>query len=704
MKLVTIVARGTENVLAEELSSFGVVNPHVSPGAVAFDADSEVAYRVGMGSRVASRLLVQLQEFDAIDADAVYEGARQVDWLEHISADQTFSVHCAASPSVRDNTHYLALKVKDAIVDFFRDTKGTRPNVDKDSPDLRVHLYFTGRHASLSIELMRKPLHLRGYRPPGVHAPLRETLAAAILYLVDWPKLSAEGLSLVDPMCGSGTLLVEAAWMAAGISPRILWGSRFLSGWRQHDMDAWSIVRAETKLPTGKKETLNIYGSDASADSLALCKEALRRARVDIQDLRRLPMAELTPPEGATEGIVVANPPYGDRLGSDGELLSLYQSVGDVLKQQFGGWTGHVFTGNEALGKRIGLKPSQKHDLFNGPIRCQLLSFPITARSNGNKAGPAWRKPSKQAQMFDNRLRKNLKKLKGKLPTKKWPCYRIYDRDIPEYNVAVDVYEDAACIQEFQRPLSVNASDALGRLQDASLVVSDVLGIERQNVHIKVRRKQKGRLQYERTPGEQHYRQVREDDLTFRVELEHRLDTGLFADHRLVRAELRKAAKGAKFLNLFAYTCTASVAAAAGGAAQTTSVDLSKNYLDWGRVNFELNGIDSKNHRFIYSDVMRWLRDSNDRFDLIFVNPPSYSRSKQTDGDFDLLRDQNVLLELCLQRLRPDGAIYFSTHTEGLEIACLKNVDVKELSQKTVPIDFRRSPHRCWLLKPSPAK
>ena len=690
-RYVAVAARGTEAIVERELVDAGVQQVAPTAGAVIFDCDRVTAYRFCAQSRVATRLLAQIATFEAADGDSLYDGVRSIDWSEHLSVDQTLAVQCVAPRGVSHNTKFLAQRTKDAIVDQFRARGGKRPDVDRAHPDVPVHVYFAGERANVSVELTDRPLHQRGYRPPGAAAPLRETLAAAILQIADWPAIFGDGGGFVDPMCGSGTLVIEAAWMAAGVSPRCLWGHRVLSGWLQHDPKTWSEVKPLISQP---KIDVPVFGFDASEHAVSQAAEALGRAGLDRTRVQRRAVNALSAPDCAA-GLLVVNPPYGERLGQEGELVTLYRALGDTFKREFAGWQTYVFTGSELLAKRIGLRAESKTTLFNGPIRCQLLSYPIGEGASSSQ-GPGWRKPSPQAQMLVNRLAKNRRRLKSKLPIRRFPCYRLYDRDIPEYNVAIDVYEDQACVQEYARPTKVDADSALTRIEDVISVVQQFLQCGEDDIYVKVRNRQQQGSQYERRPGADSFKNVTEGDLRFRVELAHRLDTGLFLDHRLVRERIASAASGARFLNLFAYTCSASVYAAAGGAVSTTSVDLSKPYLNWGRQNFALNGFSLEDHRFISTDASAWLAKCRQSFDLVFINPPTFSRAKRRGGDFEIARDHGNLLSDAVRCLSDQGRIIFSTHAHGFELNAPSRVKVAEITDQITPIDFRRDPFRCW--------
>ncbi len=701
MRFVATCARGTEEALSREIRALGV-EAVPEPGAVAFEGELEAGYRALLWLRVASRLLLPIAEVDAEDPERLYEGVRALFWHHHLDARRTFAVQCAASSKEGIHTRYWALKTKDAIVDRIRDLEGARPDVDVERPDVRVHVHVGKGRATIAIDL-GGPLHLRGYRPSGAPAPLRETLAAAIVSLAGAAEVAAAGGPIVDPMCGSGTLLVEAGLLARDVAPGLLRAGPGPAGWRGHDAALFARLLAECRKrrDEGARRPLALVGYDRSERAIELARESLARAGLaDAARLERRELASAEPPKGAP-GLVVTNPPYGDRLGEAAELFVLYQTLGDVLRRRFLGYRAAVLAPRGRLAKNLGLRPEAKHALMNGPIECALLELRIRDEPVREGAVPGWRKPSGEAEMLANRLRKNEKRL-GKLARRDGlECYRVYDADIPEYNVAIDRYAEHVLVQEYAPPRSVDPARAEAHLKDVLLVVPEALGVRAENVHLKVRRRQVEGGQYEASDAPEARFVVREAGLLFEVELERHLDTGLFLDHRLLRARAAKASVGKRFLNLFAYTCAASVYAARAGASSTVSVDLSSRYLDWGRRNFERNGIDPRGHRFERSDCAGFLARDRATYGVVFLNPPSYSRSKATVSDFDVKRDHRELVRAAMARLDPGGVLFFSTHARGFELdpGLARELRVDEITRHTVPPDYERSPHRSYEIR-----
>jgi 23S rRNA (guanine2445-N2)-methyltransferase / 23S rRNA (guanine2069-N7)-methyltransferase len=388
-----------EELLAAELRDLGAAAVETRTAGVSFTGTLETAYRACLWSRVANRVLLPLATFSAPTPEALYAGVRTIRWSDHLDPRRTLAVDFSASHSTITHSHYGALKTKDAIVDQLRDQTGTRPSVDVDRPDVRVNVYLHEDRAVVSIDLSGESLHRRAYRQRGAAAPLKENLAAAVLLLADWPRLAAVGAPLIDPMCGSGTLPIEAALIAAHIAPgrrRSYFG--FL-GWRNHVPALWERLRreAEELEILDPKRLPPIHGYDAAAaavrSALTNVEYAGLRGKVHIE---KRALADCEPiaarARGEMGGLVVTNPPYGERSGDVEKLGALYAALGDTLRRKFIGWTGYVLTGNPSLSKRIGLRAARRHILYNGAIECRLLVFPISPHPVRGVEGPRWRR------------------------------------------------------------------------------------------------------------------------------------------------------------------------------------------------------------------------------------------------------------------------------------------------------------------------
>jgi 23S rRNA (guanine2445-N2)-methyltransferase / 23S rRNA (guanine2069-N7)-methyltransferase len=700
-------AKGIEALLAEELRGLGARDIKPARAGVAFNGSPAVAYRLCLWSRLASRVLLTLSRFPAPDPQALYEGVRAIDWDEHLTAAGTLAVDLSSVGSAITHTQFGALKVKDAIVDQFRERFGARPSVDTLRPEVRVNVYLCRDEATISIDLAGQSLHRRGYRIEQVEAPLKENLAAAILLRAGWPRLASEGAPLVDPMCGSGTLPIEAALMAGDIAPGLRRTYFGFLGWRQHDRSLWSALldEARQRREQGVERLPPLWGYDSDAHAVGLAERNVSRAglagRIAMEQ-RALP--DCRRPLGTVCGLVVVNPPYGQRLGEAASLPAAYRALGVALKRGFPGWRAAVFTGNPACGGHLGLRAHKVHKFYNGALRCNLLHLELHAPP---AAKPFADHTASGAVMFGNRVRKNYKQLRRWAAREDIACYRVYDADLPEYNLAIDLYQNGECfvhVQEYEAPSTVDEHRARARLNEALAVIPEVFAVIPEHVFLKQRRRQRAGSQYERLGGHGRFHTVREGACRFLVNFTDHLDTGLFLDQRLTRTMLGELAAGRRFLNLFAYTGTATVYAAVGGALSTTTVDMSRTYLEWAQRNLALNGIGGGRHELVRADALKWLNENRRRrFGLIFIDPPSFSRSKRMTDTLDVQRDHVPLIRAAAAALEPDGALIFSTHLRRfrLDRAGLSDLAVEDMSSRTIHRDFARNPrvHKCFRIQ-----
>ena len=362
---------GCEALLEAELLQLGAEETRILTRAVEFRADLRVMYRVNLCSRVALRVLKPVFQFEASSENMLYHEIQRIQWSDHFSLEQTFAIHATLNQSNMTHSLYVALKAKDAIVDQFRDQTGERPSVDLDAPDIRIHLHLFENRCTLSFDASGESLHKRGYRDYTNQAPINEALAAALVMQSGWQPDQV----LADFMCGSGTLLIEAALMALNKAPN-QWRKRFgFMGWNDFDEHIWKAVKAEALAAEKPADTLKLFGSDVSGAVIEKAKENIRQAGLQqCITLRKCSFEKFQVP--ATEGVLVCNPPYGLRIAPQ-DILELYRGIGDKMKKDFKGWTCWIFTGNLETAKFIGLRPSRKIHLYNGPIECRFLKFDI---------------------------------------------------------------------------------------------------------------------------------------------------------------------------------------------------------------------------------------------------------------------------------------------------------------------------------------
>ncbi|HEX9778232.1 MAG TPA: bifunctional 23S rRNA (guanine(2069)-N(7))-methyltransferase RlmK/23S rRNA (guanine(2445)-N(2))-methyltransferase RlmL [Geopsychrobacteraceae bacterium] len=703
-------AKGFEALLVSELVELGATDVREARAGVFFAGPLPMAYRACLWSRLASRILFPLDEFAAPNPEQLYAGVRQIDWSEHLAADGSLAIDCSVSQSQISHSHYAALKVKDAIVDQFRERSGTRPSIDLERPDIRLNLYLHRDQATLALDLSGSSLHRRGYRLDGIHAPLKQNLAAAILIRAGWPEIVAQGGALIDPMCGSGTLPVEAALMATDTAPGLLRDYYGFFGWQQFQPQDWQplLDEATRRKAAGLQRKLpSIAGYDTDSRAIRTAWQHAEQAGMDKRiHFEKRAVNGMVPPPGSRTGLIVANPPYGERLGEEQELRSVYNRLGERMASHFAGWKAAVITSNTQLGRCIGLRAGKIHTLYNGALKCQLLQFELCAENRwqslaeGAGRKSAIRQLSPGAEMFANRLRKNRKKIEKWARREAIDCYRLYDSDLPEYAVAVDIYADQVHLQEYQPPKEIPPEKAEARLLEVVAALQQVLEVDEEQIHVKVRRRQKGTSQYEKLDKRGELLEVNEGNCRFLVNLSDYLDTGLFLDHRATRQLLQQLAQGKRFLNLFGYTGAASVHAAMGGASATVTVDMSRTYLDWARKNLALNGFDGPEHRLIQADCLAWLEEAEAGYDLIFLDPPTFSNSKGMAGTFDVQRDHVPLLQKVAALLDPGGTLIFSNNarTFKLDREALPGLEIEEITRRTLSPDFERNPriHNCW--------
>ena len=721
---VASAPRGFADLLAAELALCGAQGIRERTLEVAFSGPLECAYRACLWSRVASRVYLELAHFEAQDAREFHARVSALDWSAQLAPGATLACDFSGRHPTITHTQFGALKLKDGIVDALRAATGTRPDVARARPDVRVHAHARGPQITLSIDLSGESLHRRGYRADAGQAPLKENVAAGVLLRAGWEKLARPGEppakaepapQFLDPLCGSGTLCIEAALIAADRAPGLTREYFGFLNWRGHDASLWArlLQEATARARAGAATQVRIHGRDQ--DRRAIERAHDNAARAGIEQLVRFEtgaLAQAHPPAATAAGLLCTNPPYGERLSDRAAARDLHRELGAVLRERFQGWSAAVLTTSE-LGMELGLRAYRTHTVWNGAIECRLLRIQVTpqsAREPGTLGrGIEHHKDSAGAQMFANRLRKNLQRLHRWSEREGVSCYRLYDADMPEYAFAIDLYraiepqENWLYVQEYAAPAEIEREAAQRRRAEVLATLPEVTQVARERIRVRTRRRTRRGEQYLKVGEQREFHTVLEGGLRLRVNFEDYLDTGLFLDHRITRARLRAAAQGRHFLNLFAYTGTATVYAAAGGALSTLSVDLSATYLAWARENLALNALSGSQHHLVQADCRAWLEEAGRgtaRFDLIFLDPPTFSNSKRMDGVLDVGRDHAALIDGCARLLAPAGLIVFSTNAQRfrLDASLEQRYDVRDVSAATLPPDFARNPriHRCY--------
>jgi len=688
--------RGMEYLLEEELKALGLHVNRVSPQGVYGDANLAVTYQLCIWSRLANRIQLILFSGEAHNEQTLYQLCHQFPWQTVFAADKTLAIEFHGSSEHIRNTMYGAQVVKDAVVDHFRNLQGERPTIAREHPQVLLHAHLKHDTLTVSLDLIGYSLHQRGYRTEAGKAPLKENVAAAMLVRANWPKLASEGFALHDPFCGAGTIVIEAAMMAAQIAPGLLRDDQAVHHWVAHQPSLWEKVRLQA-LEQVKAVPVKLRGTDADSRQIAIAYDNAERAGVTrLVEFECMPLSDCK--AQLPQGLMVCNPPYGERLGDANQLITLYQQLGAILHANYQGWQAAFLTSNNMLAKVTGLRASKQYTLYNGALECKLYCVEL---ANNELRHRSVDKLSPAAQMFANRLQKNVSHLQKWAKKNQISSYRVYDADLPEYAYAIDIYNDHVVLQEYAAPAIIATHKVEKRSLDVLQVVPRILNIPAENMVIKQRKQQKGSSQYQKMNQTRRTMVVQEGHASFQVNLYDYLDTGLFLDHRPLRLRFSQLAPGTRFLNCFCYTATASVHAALAGAL-TTNVDLSNTYLQWAEDNFTLNKLSLTRHQFIPFDCMEWLKITRDRFDVIFLDPPSFSNSKRMAETLDIQRDHESLINAAMHLLSEGGTLYFSTNFRQFKLspAISASYTVRDISAKTIDVDFKRNPriHQCFMI------
>ncbi|GGQ35639.1 bifunctional 23S rRNA (guanine(2069)-N(7))-methyltransferase RlmK/23S rRNA (guanine(2445)-N(2))-methyltransferase RlmL [Shewanella litoralis] len=698
--------KGFEYSLASELKDFGATDVKESVAGVYFSAPLELAYRITLWTRLASRIVLVIYKGACESAEQLYNAAYCIDWPSHFSHKKTFSIDFHGTGGFINNTQFGALKIKDAVVDRFRDDGTPRPDVERVNPDFKIDAHFRNGQLTISMNFSGASLHQRGYRSTTGEAPLKENLAANMLVRSGW---QANQTTILDPFCGSGTVLIEAALMAADIAPGLKREKFGFENWQSHNKAMWQTIfdEAQARATLGKTRCkIKFYGSDIEAHLVSIAKRNAENAGVaEFIEFTVSDALDVTPP--VSEGFLISNPPYGERLGNVTELLQLYYQLGDKLKKEFGGWKIAMLCSDIELMSSLKLKADKQMKMFNGALECAFNIYTLHANSTRREAVvlPDGVDLVDIAPAFVNRIKKNVKQLEKWAKKERIDSYRLYDADLPEYNVAIDKYVDYVVIQEYSAPATIPEAVTKRRISDVLLALPSALGIHPDRVTLKTRERQKGTSQYQKLDERKVEVITEEYGARFKLNLTGYLDTGLFLDHRVTRKLVGDKSKGKRVLNLFAYTGSASVHAAIGGAKTVTTIDMSNTYINWAKENFALNGLSGAKYDFIQADCLQWIKDnSHQQFDLIFIDPPTFSNSKRMEDSWDVQRDHAEMLGGLIKLLSPTGELIFSNNKRKfkMDIEALNQagISVTNIDHLCLPLDYKRNPHihNVWLL------
>lgn len=713
-------ASGFEKTLSQELKSLGLKRVRPLRGGVAFFGTKADGYRACLWSHVATRIQLVLVRIDAHNADELYRNAAAFTWEDHLAPQATIALEAHGTNQNLRKTTFTALKVKDALCDRMRDKRGSRPNVDAKNPDFAVNIALHEQKATVYLNLAGESLHRRGYREDGTQteAPLKETLAAGMLLLAQWPMRTAEGGCLLDPMCGSGTLAIEAALMASNTAPGLLrtrWG---FEGWAQHDTSTWNDIFAEAQAQreytAGRPR---IVANDLDERTVQIARANAKRAGVDamiefhVGDAANMGKALRGLKRNPAPGLLVANPPYGKRLLSPGNLVQPYAALATVAREVPSNWDAAIITPDAGIDTSFGRLPHRATPCFNGPIEASIRQYRLSdvaqtcgiVSLDGKQVEVPVADPN--SSQFAARFRKVARDRMRWARKESIDCYRLYDSDLPDYALSIDLYgnmnahaaEPFVQINELHRPRSADAERAAHHLWDAAALVAAILGMDTCNivVHAWTDDEQK------RSSDSKRLVLVAEDSLVFEVDISKARQTTLTLAQRLVRRWIRANARDKRIACLFATGGSALLHAAAGGAQSTVVADASKEHVKALRRMFEMNGYTDGRHCFATVDVRAWLaQEAKQRhtYDLVICIPPTWLPPKDAGGkEWDAERDCPALIKSATRILAKGGK---------LVLVCEKNLNLrgisaKDMTQQMTPPDFQRSkqmPH-CWVIR-----
>ena len=756
-----------EPLLADELRALGTPGVRPLRGQVAFTGQLADAYRVCLWSRLASRVVLVLAHIEAHDADALYGSLAAIAWEGQLGRGATLAVDAHGTNAELRSTQFVALRSKDAIVDRLLAKRGSRPSVDVSHPDVRVAVRVSHGRATVGIDLSGAPLFRRGYESPSGSrrvpmAPLRADYAAALLAEGGWYRQVRHGhAALVSAFAGAGSVVVEAAAQLLDRAPGLLHAPWGFVGWLGHDEAAWDglMDEARARAEAAQMEfeeghrSLSLVAMDTRTGSEGAVRQLLRAAGMDAP-VRFVRPGASRPADHAPGALLVCDLSWlhADEVAPQAGALAACTDLATASDCD----RAVALVRDATLDRALGASPTETLSVLVGQKDATIRRYDGTSLADER---PMVELPSRTggapvcvpvllpaSEQFARRLVKVAKARAKWARREDVSCYRIYDADLPDYAVTIDLFEGSELmparhgrgrwlsVYEYAAPRDVDATLARERLLDALAIAPVALGVEPQDVFVRVRTKGRGGAQYadeatgvrerNRRPGDTarpgqvplpvgaHL--IDEGGLTFEVNFASRLDCGIFLDHRDTRAlvrEMAKKTKGSKrFLNLFAYTGTATCYAADGGCRHTTTVDMSAPSLSWARRNMGRNGFVGAEHEYVQADVIRWIGDqrhTRNRWDLVFCDVPTFSNSKGMRGSWDVQRDHAELLIDLSRLLTRDGVAVFSCNLRSfrpdVEKLARAGVALEDITQKTIPEDFARNPrvHHCYLVRRS---
>ena len=720
-------AAGFEGILAEELVRLGMRRVRAQVGGVCCFGTQAMAYRACLWSRVATRVQLVLARVGCADQDELYRGVLDIPWEGQVLRGATIAVSAHGTNEALRNTAFTALKVKDAICDRLRTVWGARPDVDPKDPDLSVNVAIHPKKATVYLNLSGPSLHMRGYRLEGVQseAPLKETLAASLLMVAGWHQSVEAGHALVDPMCGSGTLAIEAALMLANVAPgtlRTRWG---FDGWAKHDAGIWeSVCRAAGEARVADPPHGLIVAGDIDPEVVELARaNALRAGVLDLIDsyvddaanLRRH-LRGVT--RRAASGVLVVNPPYGERLGSASELPAVRAALSSAVDALPLGWGLALISPDEGIETALGRTPETTLDCYNGPIEVSIRTFDLDRMeprrtqvvSLTGKTIPV-RVAQEQSAQFASRLRKVARERLRWARREGVTCLRLFDADLPDYAFSLDLYEGEAdgksgrlaIIEEYARPSSLDRHLAGRRLTDAQAIAAAILDLDEADVIVVSAGKRSSHQKVRPTLP----LTVHEGDLVYPIDLLAHPDSGLPLDMRGLRGHVAQIARGGRVACIGGMSCAVAVAAASCGARSVAVQEAFRDRKQMLEHMFAVNGLDARRLRIDLTDAWSWLEGETHArhgYDLVCMAPPrTFTGAKGFSFEFG--RDHVSLVRKAMKVVDDSGALILAFRGPGVELD-RKGIEgvglvVEDLTASVAQPDFTRSrtPLFCYRIR-----
>ena len=682
----------TTDLVTKELTSMGLTVINQQLGWVTTEGSLRDAYKVMLWSRVGDRVVWIIKRGDAGQLDKFRGLVREIHWQSYLYISSKIRIDVSGKVNWLKNSRFAGQILMDAIRDQAELANQPRPEYESHNPDIRIALRFSRGRVDVGLYLNKTPLNQRGYRKYGGRAPLKETLAQVMIQRLQ--IADSKKFIIVDPFCGVGTLLIEAIMCINQIAPQRSRPVEQLCSWRGLEIVSWDKLVGEAR--KYEKDTgVQCIGFDIDQGTVDCCQRNIELA--GLQDSIRVEVAPLNSFgvdrfKGDETGWILTNPPYGTRLESKSELEMSYRALGKIARK-LRGWSFGVITSEIDLAQAIPLRPQKRWKFQAGKMKLIISKYLIQPNDESNDFRTKPLSAPDEIIPLLNRIGKNLTIRKKLINQLALDCYRIYDADIPEFNVIIDRYNDYLHIQEYRPPKTINQQKVTYRRQMIGQWVPKFLGIPIKQTIYKERFRQVGNLQYQKRSSPLVV-DVVESGMVFEVNLTTYTDVGLFMDHRPLRRRLLKESKGKRVLNLFCYTGTLSVACALGMAKQVDSVDISKSYLAWAERNFVKNKLNPKHYRFFRKNILEWIKkDATQLFDIILLDPPTFSNTKSCPDTLDIQRDHSILIDQCMRHLDPNGTLYFSSNQRGFKMDSEvgNRYRVTDITWESLDLDFKRS-------------